>query len=66
METQSKQLINTLETMSLESRKIFALYEALINGNNEEIKNPAEGSPLHSEFGKEFISSSVAPEDIPF
>ena len=65
LEQQSKQLINTMEEMSLESSRLFAFYEALMNGNYDVIQDTPEGHPLHPEFGKEHISESVKVEDIP-
>lgn len=66
LEKQAKQLINTMEEMNLESRRLFAFYEALINGNYNEIEEPSEGNPMHPEFGKEHISSSLSTSDIPY
>lgn len=67
LEQQTKNFIHTMEESRLENRKMFALLEALLNGNYDVIQDPPEGHPLHPEYGKEFISESVNPEtDIPY
>lgn len=65
-EQAEKNLIYTYELLRLENHKRFALLNAIVNGEYEEIVNPPEGSTLHPEYGKEFISDSVKPSDIKY